>query len=505
MELGRDDSKHISCQYEDREDECPKECSKCAISIKTDGDVALASNRLDEAIKQYKKALFVEPKFAEAWCNLANAYGMKSEYNNALRAFDKAIAIDPKYGKALFGKAITLRNLGRLDEAMKIANEILDLYDNSTVVDFKKKLIDAGVQDKGSIIDKDKAFKALQGKAGEIMRNNNLLDDNNNAVIIEEIFHPEEFTKSVFLYCSKKYASLGIDKVRGEYIITSFYGSICTTLFYKADAENIIGADVFDYLNNHIDVEFTDVAAEKMLGTKAGEEKAESIWNLISPYVSLAQAVFKTVNELTDEIILEAMKHAYVLGMLVAEHYSAEKPKKHVLGSRAEIDSALKHLAESSKDYQNPPKESAMCYSIRTPEEVSISFICSNCGRRASMDVYKGSEDIINEYRELSKKFIAIGHKAEVMCYCDVCAEKLHPSYSSWRKNNIVFAFTAKGSNTPVYSFPSTWRYNDFEYQVTLAFLNGADTIEQLSEDTDSKRDSDEYLKHVRTVIGTGR
>ena len=135
MELGRDDSKHICCQFEDREDECPKDCSKCAISIKTDGDVALASNRLDEAIKQYKKALFVEPRFAEAWCNLANAYGMKSEYNNALRAFDKAIAIDPKYGKALFGKAVTLRNLGRLDEAMKIAK----IWFDNSVYYFKKK------------------------------------------------------------------------------------------------------------------------------------------------------------------------------------------------------------------------------------------------------------------------------------------------------------------------------------------------------------------------------
>ena len=120
------------------------------------------------------------------------------------------------------------------------------------------------------------------------------------------------------------------------------------------------------------------------------------------------------------------------------------------------------------------------------------------------MDVYMGSEDIINKYRELSKEFIALGHKAEVMCFCDACAEKFHPSFSSWRKNNIVFAFTAKGSNTPVYSFPHSWDYYDFEYKIALAFLKGADTIGQLSEDTNSKLDSDEYL-NIRTVIGTGR
>ena len=72
--------------------------------------------------------------------------------------------------------------------------------------------------------------------------------------------------------------------------------------------------------------------------------------------------------------MMEAMKHSYVLGMLVAKHYTSEKRKRHVLGSRTEIDQALKRLAASTKDYQNPPQERAMCYSIRTPEEVCISF-----------------------------------------------------------------------------------------------------------------------------------
>lgn len=154
--LGRDESKHISCKYEGHEDDCPDDCSKCAISIKTDGDIALATNKLDDAIRQYKKAVFVSPKFAEAWVNLGNAYGMKSEYNNALSAFNKAIAIDPKYGKALYGKAITLRNLDMLDEAMELANTILELYDDANVQKFKQDLIRAGVKDRSAIIDSKK-------------------------------------------------------------------------------------------------------------------------------------------------------------------------------------------------------------------------------------------------------------------------------------------------------------------------------------------------------------
>ena len=130
--LGRDESRHISCKYEGRESECPKSCDKCAISIKTEGDFALTQNELDKAIKQYKRAVFVEPKFAEAWVNMGNAYGMKSEYNHARSAFNKAIAIDPTYGKALLGKAITLKNLAKFEEAMLICNEILEMYDDKT-------------------------------------------------------------------------------------------------------------------------------------------------------------------------------------------------------------------------------------------------------------------------------------------------------------------------------------------------------------------------------------
>lgn len=503
--LGRDESKHISCRYEGHEDDCPDDCAKCAISIKTDGDIALATNKLDDAIRQYKKAIFLSPKFAEAWFNLGNAYVMKFEYNNALSAFNKAITIDPKYGKALYGKAVTLRNLGMLDEAMKVANTILDLYDNANVKKFKQDLISAGIKDKSSIVDFKKAKAALADKAGEVVRNNDLLGDDGSAEIIPEIYQPEEFTRAVLSYCKRKYASLGEQKVRGECIITSFYGSICAVVLNQRDPSGMRNCNVFSYLSDHLDVEFTDVNAERLLGTKAGEEKAEAIWSMFSPYLSLTQAVFNSVEELNDEIMLEAMKHSYVLGMLVAKYYTSEKRKKHVLGSRAEIDQALKRLAASTKDYQDPPRESAMCYSIRTPEEVSISFRCSKCGQTASMMVYEGSEHVFDQYRKLSSEFIALGHKAEVMCLCDKCADRYFPSYSSWSKHNIVFAFTANGSATPVYSYPSTWRYNDFEYQVALEFLKGADSINELSEVTKSNLDSEVYLKHVRNVIGGGK
>lgn len=171
--------------------------------------------------------------------------------------------------------------------------------------------------------------------------------------------------------------------------------------------------------------------------------------------------------------------------------------------TRNEIDNALSKLAASSRDYQDPPPESAMCYAISPPEVVSIRFQCDKCGRVAAAKVYEGEEELMSNYRNLANKFVELGHKAEVMCLCDDCATRHFPSNSSWRKNNIVFAFTAGGSSTPVYSFPSSWTYMDLEYRLALSFLNGADTVEKLAEETGTNLKAQTYLEYVRSVIGS--
>lgn len=508
-ELGRNENLALTCEYDGCEDDCPKECSTCAIAIKTDGDAALIQKKLPSAIRFYKRALFLEPRFAEAWNNLANAYNMINEPNNALATFEKAIAIDEEYGKALFGKAMTLRKLGHLDDAMQLANDILDLYSADEVLAFKKDLVAEGVEDTHYIVENSNFMTELDNYCCEIADDNDLLDDQEFYDAIEECegaYLPDNFIEKVMKYCRKKYASLGEQKIRGEYIITSFYGAICAALFYFEDDSIYDDCDQFEYLKDHIDIEFTDRNAERMLQTKAGEEKAEYIWGIISPYVKFANDKFDKTSKLTDELILCAMKNAYEIGMLTANYYRNGRDKKHGLGTRAEIDAALSKLADSSNNYyyQAPPPRSAMCYSIRIPDTVSITIKCDKCGKVSTLRVDEGEEDLVDKYKALANKFVDAGYRAEVSVVCDDCAKTHYPSnYTSYKTNNIVFAFWAKDAVTPKLSFPSANSYGDFAYRTALHFLQGVTTVEELAAITGTKFEASTYINNVEKVIGS--
>jgi tetratricopeptide (TPR) repeat protein len=504
-ELGRNEDLALTCEYCGCEDDCPKECSTCAIAIKTDGDAALLEKKLPSAIRFYKRALFLEPRFAEAWNNLANAYNMINESYNALEAFNKAIAIDEEYGKALFGKAMTLRKLGLLDEAMQLANNILKLYAADEVFEFKKGLLAEGVEDTYYIVENEAFCSELDNYACEIADDNNLLDDQEFYEAIEECgdaYQPEDFLEKIMTYCRKKYAPLGEQKVRGEYIITSFYGAICAALCYFEDDTIYDDCGQYEYLKDHIDIEFTDRNAERILQTKAGEEKAEYIWSIISPYVRFANDIFSKTSKLTDELILCAMKNAYEIGMLTANYYYNGRDKKHGLGTRAEIDAALANLAASQSDYQEPIEHDARCYSIRVPDTVNIWCRCEHCGKNFEMKVSEGSEDIISKYRELAKEFVELGHTAKISVYCDNCAKKLHPSSSWYWINNVVFTFIAKGSSNAVCSYPNHMSYSPTEYNTALSFLRGAKTLTEISEETKTHFASKVYLGHIKNVLG---
>ena len=505
MGLGKNIDLHMECLYIGHEKECPKDCSKCAFSFKREGDNYLTVNRINDAIKQYKKALFSQPRYAEAWCNLGNAFCMISEYNNALSAYNKALGIDPQYGDAMFGKAVALRSLGKKDDAMKTANEILEIYDDISVHRFKSELKKEGVRDTAGVYSVEKAIDSMTEKAYQVISANNLYDKDGTIHSIKEIDRKIEFANSIFTYCKRKYGSLGQEMVWSESIIAAYYGSAFVAFKYYQMPSAFSDIEPFDYLNDNIDLEKIDRETERIMGIVGKNDQCEKIWSIVYSFMSFCVSVIKKVEPVTDidKAAIDATESAYVIGMLIAMRH---KEQENIKKTRTSLDYALSRLAESTKDYNyNPPRMSAMCYSINVPDKVSLYFTCDGCGREASIDVYDAGgkeKDIITNYLSLSEEFTDLGYPSTVKCYCDQCAEKYYPSQYRFNTNNIVFSVRRPDSDTPINSFPNTSSYQDFEYRIALEFLKGADTFSKLSKATGTELSAETYLKHVYTVLG---
>jgi len=74
--------------------------------------------KLDEALDAYRKALEIDPKFANAWYNMGIVFEEQGKLDEALDAYRKALEIDPKLANAWIGMGNTLNNQGKLDEAL---------------------------------------------------------------------------------------------------------------------------------------------------------------------------------------------------------------------------------------------------------------------------------------------------------------------------------------------------------------------------------------------------
>jgi tetratricopeptide (TPR) repeat protein len=68
-----------------------------------------------------RRALELNPRLADAYINFAGVASARREYEDALRALDMLLSFEPTYARALAAKALTLKELDRLDEAMACA------------------------------------------------------------------------------------------------------------------------------------------------------------------------------------------------------------------------------------------------------------------------------------------------------------------------------------------------------------------------------------------------
>ena len=84
----------------------------------------------EESKNLFEKAVALNPTDEYGHRYLGDIYRKSKEYDKALDEYAKAIRIDPEYGEAYFGAGMAYANSGRIPEAIKVWEKLLEQYPN---------------------------------------------------------------------------------------------------------------------------------------------------------------------------------------------------------------------------------------------------------------------------------------------------------------------------------------------------------------------------------------
>ena len=92
------------------------------------GHIYFDTDKYDQAINAYEKALELNPNDADVLTDLGIMYRRSHQPRKALEKFDKAITVDPKHENSRLNKGIVLMNdLGDRDGAVQAWEELLEI------------------------------------------------------------------------------------------------------------------------------------------------------------------------------------------------------------------------------------------------------------------------------------------------------------------------------------------------------------------------------------------
>jgi tetratricopeptide (TPR) repeat protein len=93
-----------------------------AEKYKDEGNAFFNSQRYDDAINKYSMAINVDPQ-AAYYSNRSAAYAAQKKFSEASQDGQKCISLNSRYVKGYFRHAIALQGLGKIDDAVKVANQ----------------------------------------------------------------------------------------------------------------------------------------------------------------------------------------------------------------------------------------------------------------------------------------------------------------------------------------------------------------------------------------------
>ena len=91
------------------------------------GNVFQDQCQFDQAIVSYEKALSLKPDYINAHNNMGTIFKEQGKHDEAISAYNKVLALKPDYAEAYYNIGIALREKGKLDEAVAAFDKALSL------------------------------------------------------------------------------------------------------------------------------------------------------------------------------------------------------------------------------------------------------------------------------------------------------------------------------------------------------------------------------------------
>lgn len=82
------------------------------------GTVLYGLGQHEEAVRQFREAVSLEPRFADAWNSLGETLRDRGQMDEAIRCYEKALEAQPDHGRAQYNLGEYRCLAGRLDDAI---------------------------------------------------------------------------------------------------------------------------------------------------------------------------------------------------------------------------------------------------------------------------------------------------------------------------------------------------------------------------------------------------
>jgi lipopolysaccharide biosynthesis regulator YciM len=92
------------------------------------GDALLALGELAEAAASYRRAIELDPRTANTHNNLGKALILQGNWDEAIQSFRRVLEIDARHAPAYINLGIALDALGRTDEALEANRQAAELF-----------------------------------------------------------------------------------------------------------------------------------------------------------------------------------------------------------------------------------------------------------------------------------------------------------------------------------------------------------------------------------------